>query len=92
MAGAGGLPTSATALVGSYRTVADALLDYVDLGFEIFGLRGYDLVADAVEFGDHVIPLVHAAVAEREARPPGLPWSDDHVARPAGADDTPRRT
>ena len=67
VAGAGGLPTSATALVGSYRTVADALLDYVDLGFEIFGLRGYDLVADAVEFGDHVIPLVHAAVAEREA-------------------------
>ena len=57
MAGAGGLPTSATALVGSYRTVADALLDYVDLGFEIFGLRGYDLLADAVEFGDHVIPL-----------------------------------
>ncbi len=56
----GGLPTSATALVGSYRTVADALLDYVDLWFEIFGLRGYDLIEDAIEFGDHVIPLVHA--------------------------------
>ncbi|HWJ84169.1 MAG TPA: LLM class flavin-dependent oxidoreductase [Cellulomonas sp.] len=60
VAGAGGLPTSATALVGSYRTVADALLDYVDLGFEIFGLRGYDLIEDAIEFGDNVIPLVHA--------------------------------
>ena len=68
VAGAGGLPTSATALVGSYRTVADALLDYVDLGFEIFGLRGYDLVADAVEFGDHVIPLVREGVAARSAR------------------------
>ncbi|WP_231384235.1 LLM class flavin-dependent oxidoreductase [Cellulomonas sp. URHD0024] len=65
VAGAGGLPTSATALVGSYRTVADALLDYVDLGFEIFGLRGYDLLADAVEFGENVIPLVHAGVAAR---------------------------
>ncbi|GIG20070.1 alkanesulfonate monooxygenase [Cellulomonas chitinilytica] len=65
VAGAGGLPTSATALVGSYRTVADALLDYVDLGFEIFGLRGYDLVADAVEFGDQVIPLVREGAARR---------------------------
>jgi len=65
VAGAGGLPTSATALVGSYRTVADALLDYVDLGFEIFGLRGYDLIDDAIEFGDHVIPLVRAGVAAR---------------------------
>lgn len=67
VAGAGGLPTSATALVGSYRTVADALLDYVDLGFEIFGLRGYDLLADAVEFGENVIPLVHAGVTARDA-------------------------
>ncbi|NUU16396.1 LLM class flavin-dependent oxidoreductase [Cellulomonas humilata] len=66
VAGAGGLPTSATALVGSYETVAEALLDYVDLGFEIFGLRGYDLIADAVELGEHVIPLVHRGVAERE--------------------------
>ncbi len=78
VAGAGGLPTSATALVGSYRTVADALLDYVDLGFEIFGLRGYDLVADAVEFGEHVIPLVREGAARR--------------ARPAGAVDHPSET
>ena len=83
VAGAGGLPTSATALVGSYRTVADALLDYVDLGFEIFGLRGYDLIEDAIEFGDHVIPLVHAGVARSGQPPdgPGLPWPDDHVDR-----------
>ena len=66
VAGAGGLPTSATALVGSYRTVADALLDYVDAGFEIFGLRGYDLLADAVELGENVIPLVHAGVVARQ--------------------------
>ncbi|MEN0129344.1 MAG: LLM class flavin-dependent oxidoreductase, partial [Brevundimonas sp.] len=69
VAGAGGLPTSATALVGSYRTVADALLDYVDLGFEIFGLRGYDLVEDAIEFGDNVIPLVRAGAANRSGHP-----------------------
>lgn len=59
---------SSTALVGSYETVAKALLDYVDLGFEIFGVRGYeDLVEDAREFGENVIPLVKAEVARREA-------------------------
>ncbi|MEX5258194.1 LLM class flavin-dependent oxidoreductase [Kocuria arenosa] len=64
---AGGGGGSATALVGSYDTVTQALLDYTDLGFEIFGLRGYDLVADAREFGQHVIPQVRAEVARREA-------------------------
>ena len=56
---------SSTALVGSYETVAAALLDYVDLGFEIFGLRGYDFLPDAEEFGRHVIPLVRQEVAHR---------------------------
>lgn len=58
---------SATALVGSYDTVAQALLDYYELGFEIFGLRGYDFIPDAVEFGTHVIPALRAEVARREA-------------------------
>lgn len=64
---AGGGGGSATALVGSYDTVTQALLDYHELGFEIFGLRGYDFVPDAVEFGTHVIPQLKAAVARREA-------------------------
>lgn len=59
---------SSTALVGSYQTVARALMDYVDLGFEIFGVRGYeDVVTDAQEFGENVIPLVKAEVERREA-------------------------
>jgi alkanesulfonate monooxygenase len=53
-------------LVGSYETVTQAILDYHDLGFEIFGLRGYDFVADAIEFGRHVIPLLQQEVAHRE--------------------------
>lgn len=57
---------SSTALVGSYETVAAALLDYVDLGFEIFGLRGYNFIPDAQEFGQHVIPLVKQEVARRD--------------------------
>lgn len=63
----GGGGGSATALVGSYETVAQALLDYYELGFEIFGLRGYDFVPDAIEFGTHVIPRLKAEVARREA-------------------------
>lgn len=58
---------SVTALVGSPETVAAALLDYVELGFEIFGLRGYDFIADAEEFGREVIPLVRAEAARRSA-------------------------
>ncbi|UTT71264.1 LLM class flavin-dependent oxidoreductase [Arthrobacter sp. DNA4] len=65
-AGAGG-GGSATALVGSYDTVTAALLDYHALGFEIFGLRGYDFVPDAIEFGRNVIPQLKAEVAHREA-------------------------
>jgi alkanesulfonate monooxygenase len=75
---------SSTALVGSYETVAAALLDYVDLGFEIFGLRGYDFVPDAEEFGRQVIPLVRQEVAHRErtraaaTRPGPDPDAHDH--------------
>jgi alkanesulfonate monooxygenase len=65
-AAAGGGGGSATALVGSYDTVTQALLDYTDLGFEIFGLRGHDLLPDAIEFGRHVIPQVRAEIAHRE--------------------------
>ncbi|WP_426004052.1 LLM class flavin-dependent oxidoreductase [Paenarthrobacter sp. NyZ202] len=63
---AGGGGGSATALVGSYDTVTQAILDYHDLGFEIFGLRGYDFVPDAIEFGRHVIPQLKQEVAHRE--------------------------
>lgn len=67
---------SATALVGSSETVAQAFLDYVDLGFEIFGVRGdEDFLTDAAEFGRHVIPLVRQEVAHREA----TGWVGGHV-------------
>jgi len=59
------------ALVGTPETVAQALLDYYDLGAEIFSARGYDLLEDAVEFGRHVIPIVREEVARRDAAPAG---------------------
>ncbi len=57
---------NSNALVGTPETVAAALLDYVDLGVDILSARGYDILEDAVEFGDEVIPLVRAEIAKRD--------------------------
>ncbi len=46
--------------------MAQALLDYHDLGVEILSARGYDLLDDAIDFGRHVIPLVREEVAKRD--------------------------
>ncbi|ATL26449.1 LLM class flavin-dependent oxidoreductase [Streptomyces formicae] len=61
---------NSTALVGTPETVAQALLDYYDLGVEILSARGYDLLDDAIDFGRHVIPIVREEVAKRDATRP----------------------
>ncbi|MDQ0790584.1 LLM class flavin-dependent oxidoreductase [Streptomyces sp. B3I8] len=62
---------NSNALVGTPETVAQALLDYYDLGVDILSARGYDLLQDAVDFGRYVIPLVREEVAKRDvARTP----------------------
>jgi alkanesulfonate monooxygenase len=58
---------NSNALVGTPETVAQALLDYYDLGVRILSARGYDMLTDTVEFGREVIPLVRAEVAKRDA-------------------------
>jgi alkanesulfonate monooxygenase len=63
--GAGG---NSTALVGTPETVAQALLDYVDLGVTTLLIRGYDPYDDAIDYGRHLLPLVRAEVARREQR------------------------
>lgn len=60
--------TFATALVGTPETVAQALLDYYDLGVDILSARGYDLLGDAIDFGRYVIPIVREEVAKRDAK------------------------
>ncbi|MBB3102186.1 LLM class flavin-dependent oxidoreductase [Azomonas macrocytogenes] len=57
---------NSTALVGTPEQVADAVLDYYDLGIENFLFRGFDPLNDAVEYGRELLPLVRAKVAERE--------------------------
>ncbi|AXI79438.1 LLM class flavin-dependent oxidoreductase [Peterkaempfera bronchialis] len=58
---------NSNALVGTPETVAQALLDYYDLGVEIISARGYDLLGDAIDFGRQVIPIVREEVAKRDA-------------------------
>ena len=58
---------NSNALVGTPETVAAAILDYIDLGVDIISMRGYDLLADAVEVGQRVIPIVREEVAKRDA-------------------------
>jgi alkanesulfonate monooxygenase len=58
---------NSNALVGTPETVAQAILDYIDLGVDIISMRGYDLLTDATEIGQQVIPIVRAEVAKRDA-------------------------
>lgn len=60
--------SNSTALVGTPEQVADALLNYYDLGITTFLVRGFDPLVDAIEYGRELLPLVRAKVAERDAR------------------------
>jgi alkanesulfonate monooxygenase SsuD/methylene tetrahydromethanopterin reductase-like flavin-dependent oxidoreductase (luciferase family) len=60
---------NSTALVGTPETVAQALLDYVDIGVSTLLIRGYDPYDDAIDYGRHLLPLVRAEVARRDRRP-----------------------
>jgi alkanesulfonate monooxygenase len=62
--GAGG---NSTALVGTPETVAQALLDYVDIGVTTILIRGYDPYDDAIDYGRYLLPLVRDEVARRGA-------------------------
>ncbi|RKE23682.1 LLM class flavin-dependent oxidoreductase [Streptomyces sp. TLI_171] len=62
-----GAAGNSTALVGSPETVAQALLDYVDIGATTLLIRGYDPLDDALDYGRELLPLVRAEVARRDA-------------------------
>ena len=59
---------ASTALVGSVRTIADSILDYVDLGCELISIRGYDNLNDAIDYGRYVLPTVREGLKERESK------------------------
>ncbi|MER8187194.1 LLM class flavin-dependent oxidoreductase [Kitasatospora sp. NPDC094015] len=66
-AAATGAAGNSTALVGTPETVAQALLDYVDLGVGTLLIRGYDPLDDATDYGRELLPLVRQEVARRDA-------------------------
>ncbi|AQT93914.1 MULTISPECIES: LLM class flavin-dependent oxidoreductase [Pseudomonas] len=61
-----GAQGNSTSLVGTAEQVAQALLDYYDLGITTFLIRGFDPLNDAIDYGKRLIPLTRQLVAERE--------------------------
>jgi alkanesulfonate monooxygenase len=70
MAALTGAKGNSTSLVGTPEQVADAMLDYYDLGVSTFLIRGFDPLEDAIDYGKVLIPRVRELVAAREAERP----------------------
>jgi alkanesulfonate monooxygenase len=62
-----GAQGNSTGLVGTPDQVADAMLDYYDLGISTFLIRGFDPLVDSIQYGRELIPRVRALVAGRGA-------------------------
>jgi alkanesulfonate monooxygenase len=54
--------------VGTPEQVAEAILDYYDIGISNFLVRGFHPTQDTVTYGRDVVPLVKAGIAARKAR------------------------
>lgn len=63
---AGGLGGNSSGHVGTADQVADALIQYWDLGVRKFLIRGFDPLADVQLWGTGLIPALRARIAERE--------------------------
>lgn len=65
VAAATGAQGNSTALVGTAEQVAEALLDYYDLGITTFLIRGFDPYDDAVQYGRELIPAFKDILRQR---------------------------
>jgi alkanesulfonate monooxygenase len=65
-----GAAGNSTALVGTPEQVAEAMLRYYDLGITTFLLKGFDPLADVIDFGKELLPRVRQGVSARDA-----PWA-----------------
>jgi alkanesulfonate monooxygenase len=74
---------STTALVGSYETVAQALVDYAAIGCDLLSIRGWDVYNDAQDYARHVLPLVRQELAHREATGNPVVLNPDSRSEPA---------
>ncbi|MGO1628167.1 hypothetical protein [Microbacterium sp.] len=53
--------------MGTGQQVADALLEYWDLGVENFLIRGFDQLGDVQGWGELPIPKLRAGIAAKQA-------------------------
>ena len=60
-----GAQGNSTGLVGTPDQVADAMLDYYDLGISTFLIRGFDPLVDAIQYGRELLPRVRELVRNR---------------------------
>ncbi|MBE9604732.1 LLM class flavin-dependent oxidoreductase [Acetobacteraceae bacterium H6797] len=63
-----GASGNSTGLVGTPDQVAEALLDYYELGISTFLIRGFDPLIDAIQYGRELLPRVRALVAARKGQ------------------------
>jgi alkanesulfonate monooxygenase len=61
-----GAAGNSTALVGTPGQVAEAMLRYYDLGITTLLLKGFDPLADAIDFGKRLIPLLRDGATFRD--------------------------
>lgn len=80
-----GAAGNSTALVGTPETVAQALLDYVDIGVTTLLIRGYDPLDDVIDYGRELLPLVRAEVARRDGGAAAVPGPGPAVAAAGSA-------
>ncbi len=66
MAAIGGAQGNSTGLVGTPEQVADAMLDYYDLGIDHFLIRGFEPLQDAIDYGRDLLPAVRELAARRD--------------------------
>jgi alkanesulfonate monooxygenase len=60
-----GAAGNSTGLVGTAEQVADAMLEYYDIGIDHFLIRGFEPLKDSIEYGRELLPVVRAKVADR---------------------------
>ncbi|MFZ0251987.1 MAG: LLM class flavin-dependent oxidoreductase [Acidimicrobiales bacterium] len=61
-----GAAGNSTALVGTPEQVAEAMLRYYDIGITTLLLKGFDPLADAIDFGKELLPLIREGAARRD--------------------------
>jgi alkanesulfonate monooxygenase len=61
-----GAAGNSTALVGTPEQVAEAMLRYYDMGITRLLLKGFEPLADAVDFGKRLLPLLREGAEQRD--------------------------